>query len=446
MRIILDKIYSKGENMRKTLLALTITAAFGLQQAVAAETTLEQKLEILQQEIEALKIQVAKTQSENAKSSSISLASDMTGQNASAAWGERFSHGQAGNTVVGGYGEVVYNNYRDSSVKDQADLRRFVLFFGHKFSDRLRFNSELEVEHGFIDEGKPGEIAMEQAYLEYGLTDRVNLRAGLMLMPLGILNETHEPPTFYGVERNEIESRIIPSTWRELSIAVQGEAIPGMEYQAGISTAPDASKFENASAGFRGMRTSGGKAAANDLGYFASLNYRGRPGLLLGGGIFSGNTGQDGNGETPNALLKGVGGRLTVWDVHAKYAVGNLDLQALYARGKLNDTAQINTALAIAPASGNAAPKSFSGWYGQAAYHIWKSGELDLAPFVRYEQYDTQREVDSGYDKNIKNKETVTTLGVNFKVHPQVVLKADFQNYKTDNKKDRFSLGVGYMF
>ena len=432
--------------MRKTLLALTITAAFGLQQAVAAETILEQKLEILQQEIEALKIQVAKTQSANAKSSSISLASDMTGQNASAAWGERFSHGQAGNTVVGGYGEAVYNNYRDSSVKDQADLRRFVLFFGHKFSDRLRFNSELEVEHGFIDEGKPGEIAMEQAYLEYGLTDRVNLRAGLMLMPLGILNETHEPPTFYGVERNEIESRIIPSTWRELSIAVQGEAIPGMEYQAGISTAPDASKFENASAGFRGMRTSGGKAAANDLGYFASLNYRGRPGLLLGGGIFSGNTGQDGNGETPNALLKGVGGRLTVWDVHAKYAVGNLDLQALYARGKLNDTAQINTALAIAPASGNAAPKSFSGWYGQAAYHVWKSGELDLAPFVRYEQYDTQREVDSGYDKNIKNKETVTTLGVNFKVHPQVVLKADFQNYKTDNKKDRFSLGVGYMF
>ena len=421
--------------MRKKMIVAVITSVFCMEQAVAAQPTLEEKLEILQQEIEVLKIQMKNNQVAQNKPSTVSLASDTPGYDATSG-NSAFNYSQS-NTVIGGYGEAIYNNYRDSSVKDQADLRRFVLFFGHKFSDKLRFNSELEIEHAWIEGGSGGEVAMEQAYLEYGLTDKMNARAGLMLMPIGITNETHEPPTFYGVERNQVESLIIPSTWRELGISLQGEALPGLEYNLGISTSLDMGKFDKPEKGLRESRTAGGEAAANDLGFFGALNYRGVPGLLVGGSLFSGNTGQDG---ASNAALKGVSARLTLWDVHAKYSLGDLDLQALYTRGTLNDADKVSAA------TGKVAPKSLYGWYGQAAYHIWKKGDFDVAPFLRYERYNTQATVAEGYSSDPVNNETVTTLGVNFKLHPQVVVKADIQNFKADNKKDRFNLGVGYMF
>ncbi|TCV90362.1 porin [Sulfurirhabdus autotrophica] len=422
--------------MRKKMIALALTSAFFMEQAVAAQPTLEEKLEILQQEIEALKVQMNNNQVAQSKSSTISLASDMPGYDASATGGKRFDYGQSP-TVIGGYGEAIYNNYRDSSVKDQADLRRFVLFFGHKFNDRLRFNSELEIEHSWIEGGEGGEVAMEQAYLEYAISDKINTRAGLMLMPIGITNETHEPPTFYGVERNQVESLIIPSTWRELGLSAQGEALPGLEYNVGISTSLNAGKFKKPENGLRESRTAGGEAAANDLGFFGALNYRGVPGLLVGGSVFSGNTGQDG---ASNAALKGVAARVTLWDLHANYTVGGLDLQALYARGTMNDADKVSAA------TGVVAPKSLYGWYTQAAYHVWKKGDFDVAPFIRYERYNTQASVADGYASDPLNNETVTTMGVNFKLHPQVVLKADIQNFKTDNKKDRYNLGIGYMF
>lgn len=137
---------------------------------------------------------------------------------------------------------------------------------------------------------------------------------------------------------------------------------------------------------------------------------------------------------------------MTLWDIHGKYSIGDLELLGLYARGMLGDTLAVNNAGGIAPDSGNAAPKSFYGWYGQAAYHVWKQGDMRLSPFVRYERYNTQASVDAGYTANPLNDETVVTAGANFNLSREVVLKADYQNYKTDNKKDRFNLGVGYMF
>ena len=195
------------------------------------------------------------------------------------------------------------------------------------------------------------------------------------------------------------------------------------------------------------MRTSGRQVAAGDYGLFAALNYRAVPGLLLGAAVFSGDTAQDGKGTTTNkASLVGADAKLTVWDIHAKYSFRDLDLQALYAQGTLSDTDKINSAAGLALGSNKAAPKAFFGWYGQAAYHVWKSGDLDVAPFVRYERYNTQQAVDEGYVSDVNNDETVTTTGMNVKLHPQVVLKADFQRYQTDSRKDRINLGVGYMF
>lgn len=205
-----------------TLIALSCNA-----HADSSTAGLEQKLDQLQQEMTALKQQLAAEKA----------ARDKQVDSAVKAAVASVAPASNNDTTIGGYGEAVYNNYRDGSVKDQADLRRFVLFFGHRFNDKLRLYSELEVEHALVESGQ-GELAMEQAYLEYGLTPSVNLRAGLMLMPLGFLNETHEPPTFYGAERNEVESRIIPSTWRELGFGVQGRVLDSaLEYNAVLSPA-----------------------------------------------------------------------------------------------------------------------------------------------------------------------------------------------------------------
>ncbi len=148
-----------------------------------------------------------------------------------------------------------------------------------------------------------------------------------------------------------------------------------------------------------------------------------------------------------DSALKGVDARVALWDLHAQYRLGGLDLQALYARGTLGDADQV-TAAAIARSGDPSlvAPKSFYGYYAQAGYHFGIGQDMDLAPFFRYERYNTQSSVPSGFSADPKNDERVTTVGINFKPHPQVVLKADYQDFKEDNKKDRFNLGIGYMF
>ncbi len=409
--------------------------------AETSTASLEQRLEQLQKEMLELKQQLAdeklarEKQVNSAVKAAVADAAPPTSES---------------DTSIGGYGELSYSNYKDGSVKDQIDLNRFVLFFGHKFNDKLRMYSEFEIEHAIASSTDKGEAEIEQAYIEYNLLPQANLRAGLMLMPLGILNEKHEPPTYYGVFRNEVETRIIPSTWREAGLGLQGKLLDNsLEYNVGISSGFDASKYAGSAAyGIKDMHGEASQAAANNLAFYAGLNYR-QPGWLLGGGLFTGNTGQDGNGANPSSVLQGANARLTLWDIHAQYNIGELALQALYARGSLGDTRAINAAAQAAytgTAPYEAAPKSFYGWYGQAAYPIWKKDEMRLTPFVRYERYNTQATVDAGYTANPLNDETVVTLGTNFNLSSEVVLKADWQNYKTDNLKDRFNLGVGWMF
>ena len=427
--------------MKKTYLALAIALAFAGQGTFAADASIEQKLEILQKELDELRSEMAKMKSQPAAPASNAQAGQGSAP-ASATPGTMMGLASGSNTF-GGYGELHYNNYKDGDKKDEIDFHRFVLFYGHKFNDRLRFYSELEVEHALV-EGGEGALELEQALLDYRINDAVNIKAGAFLIPMGILNETHEPPTFFGVERNEVESRIIPSTWREAGVGVNGEIVNGLRYDVGITSSLDAGKWGEPEKGIREMRTELREAAAHDFAFYGALNYRGIPGLAVGASIFTGNTGQ--NGVT-DAALKGVSGRVMLWDVHAQYRLGGLELRGLYARGTLGDADKI-TAAAIARSgdSSQIAPSAFWGYYGEAGYHFRLGDEMELAPFARYERYNTQASVPSGLSADPKNNERVTTFGLNFKLHPQVVFKADYQDFKEDSKKDRFNLGLGYMF
>jgi opacity protein-like surface antigen len=396
--------------MKKHLLACALAVAVA--PLMAHAQTVEQRLDALQQEIDRLKAA---------------------------------RHQDAGDsaTSIFGYGEFNYNRFRLGERASRADLRRFVLGFGHRFNDRLSFNSEVELEHAIASAGDRGEIEMEQAYLNYQFSDAVNVKGGLFLIPLGLLNQTHEPPTYYGVERNDVETRIIPTTWRELGLGVHGLLGERFKYDVGVTTGFNAGKLDDPSVGIRSGHQEGQLADAKDLSMYGALNYQ-RPGLLLGGGVFTGNTGQNGQA---NPLLRGVAARLTLWDLHAKYSVAGWDLQALYTQGKLGDADRVN-AVTSAAATPFAAPRSLKGWYGQAAYHVFRKGDIDVAPFIRLERFEIRQQEDpaAGLLQDPNNLERVRTVGVNFWLHPQVVVKSDIQRYSTDRTKDRFNIGLGYMF
>jgi hypothetical protein len=400
---------------RTTQNPLFLALAAALMPFTASAQSVEQKLESMQQEIDGLRAEVRRREAP-----------------------------QLSDTSLFGYGEFNYNRYRDADRTAKADLRRFVLGFGHRFSDQLTFNSELELEHGVVSKDDEGEAEIEQAYLNYRFSDAVNAKGGLFLIPLGILNVTHEPPTYYGVERNEVETRIIPTTWRELGAGVHGLLTDSLRYDVGLTTGFDSGKLDDPSTGIRSGHQEGQLANAHDLSVYGALNYR-APGLLLGGGYFTGNTGQ--NGQS-NPALRGVAAKLKLWDVHVKYSLAGFDLQALYARGTLGDADKINAANLASAATPFAAPNLFWGWYTQAAYHLYRRGDLDFAPFVRYERYEIHQQEDAanGLFQDPNNFERVTTVGFNLKVHPQVVIKSDYQAYHTDKNKSRFNIGLGYMF
>ena len=124
--------------------------------------------------------------------------------------------------TLSGYMEVHLNKEQD--LPTEADLHRFVLMVGHTFTDRLKFWSEVEIEHAFVEGAEEtGEVAIEQAYVDLMLHRRFNVRAGMVLVPVGIVNERHEPPTFHGVERTFVDSVIVPTTWRDVGVGAFGD-------------------------------------------------------------------------------------------------------------------------------------------------------------------------------------------------------------------------------
>ncbi|MEO6717551.1 MAG: porin [Novosphingobium sp.] len=357
------------------------------------------------------------------------------------------------NTTIGGYGEITYNGYVHDKSRNQADLKRFVLFFGHRFNDKLSFNSEFEIEHAIASAGDEGEAEIEQAYLNYRFSRGINVKAGLFLMPFGFINRNHEPPAFYGVERNEVERRIIPTTWREGGVSVWGSTPFGLSYDFGVTTGFDFAKLDDASAPLLGTHQELQLAHAANLSVYGSLEYSPTPGVMVGGGVFTGKTGH------ANAAFKadptgpdfaGIGGRITLWDVHARVQHSGFDVEALYTRGSFAGAAAIDQIIEdYNTANGTdraVLPSAFYGWLVQGAYTFNLGGDVTLSPFVRYERYDTQARLPLGLTADPANRDKVFTTGLSFKPISDVVVKFDYQRYIENRDNDRINVGLGYQF
>jgi hypothetical protein len=373
-----------------------------------------------------------------------------------------------------GYGEIYYTRPTRDEKEAEADLARAVFGIGYSFDSRTEFNSEFEVEHAVASSTDVGEFEVEQFYVDRQLNDKIALRAGLFLMPFGFLNEHHEPTNFYGVQRNFVETLIIPSTWREGGLNLHGDAPFGLGWNVGLTTGFDLSKWNFApefplyttaldledsdSAPLQATHQELGLANAQHLSQYVALSYYGVPGLSLGGAIFTGDAAKV--AAPPNAPIPG-NQRVTLWEGHARWTPGRWDLSALYARG---DISNLTIANASNPGSPNPIPSRFDGYYAQGAYTAWDHNEYRLAPFVRWERYN----LGGGYEGTTGpvvptglvpisanpgdygywpiNHDRVWTVGANFYTTPHVVWKLDYQWFEWNSDFSRLDLGLGLAF
>lgn len=336
-----------------------------------------------------------------------------------------------------GYGEI--NATRPTGAPTTLDVARFVLGAGVRFDERTRLASELEVEHAVSSADDAGEVEVEQAYIERDLRPGLVARAGLVLVPLGLLNDNHEPTRYYGVQRNGVETAIIPTTWREGALALQGRLDAGWRWDAGLTTGFDLSRWDASSSEGResplgSIHQEGSLAQARHLSGFLAVNYTGVPGLRVGAGAFGGSTAQSSDAA--------AGTGLALWEAHATWQAGGWDLAGLYASGRISGTRRLNAAL---PGSTTPVPEAFAGGYLQAA---WRSA-WGLAPFLRWERYDTGLSY-----ARLAPAPTPAPLpwteawigGANYALAPGVVLKGDYARYTSGEAPDRIELGIGWEF
>lgn len=346
-------------------------------------------------------------------------------------------------TMFSGYGEINYNRPTRKTSDSQIDVRRIVLGVQHRFSENTKFVGEFEFEHAVTSATDRGEVAVEQAYIEHQIRPNLAAKAGLFLIPVGLLNENHEPTAFYGVERNFIETAIIPSTWREAGVQLVGSTEGGFTWNAGVSTGFDLTKWDSQSGDGKesplgSIHQEGQLAKAKDLAVFGAVNWRGVPGLQVGGSVFSGGAG--------HGQLAGAKPRITVYDIHARWTPGKWDMSAVYARATISNTGRLNVLYA---GDSTPIPANFDGGYVQAAYNIWSQGDYKLTPFARIERFNTAKTYagfPAGLSRSADGYERVATLGANFQIAPGVVVKTDYQRFSVNKDANRFNVGLGYAF
>ena len=354
---------------------------------------------------------------------------------------------------IGGYGEVLYQGYAGAKENGDAsgktaklDAYRGIIYVGYKFNDKVLFNSEIEIEHGST--GLAGSASLEFAYLDYKLTDNFGLRAGLLLVPVGITNEVHEPPVWLGTIRPRSEIKIIPATWRESGFGFFGET-DAFSYRAYLVNSLDgigggsAGSKGFSSSGLRGGRQKGSKAIAENFSAVGRVDYTGTPGLMIGTSLY---TGDQGHNSDLNGREVSIG--TTIWEGHIKYQGRGFDIQALTALASVDNADKLNEMKGLT-GSGSVGEK-MSGWYAQLGYDLLFSSasEQALLPYVRYEAVNTQVDVPSGYSSSGSKDFNVTTIGLAWKPIGNTVLKTDYEIHSNASSSgiNQFNVAIGWLF
>jgi len=403
----------------------------------------ERQIEVLAREIEQIKLGEAAAPTVAASSSQTQYTSYGVGPAASKVYAAKTG------VTLGGYGETLYQNFASknqsgetSSQIDQATNLRAVLYLGYKFDDHFILNSELEYENAVVASDKNGEASVEFAYIDYTHSRPFNARAGLVLIPLGLVNQLHEPTTFLGARRPDVEQKIIPSTWRELGLGLYGQTGP-ISYYGYMVNGLNAAGYS--AEGIAEGSQEGSEALAKNWAFTGRLDYTGTTGLLVGVSLFTGDSGQ--GHVTPTGVS--VEAPTTVWDAHVDWRWRGLWLRGLYAASHIGQADLVNELNGLT--GQDSVGSRQEGWYLQGAFDIlslWPGSRAGLLPYVRYEQYDTQAKVPAGYERNPANDVHQLTLGLAYRPIDPLVVKLDWQERRdaAHTGVNQWNLGLGYIF
>lgn len=338
--------------------------------------------------------------------------------------------------TFGGYAEVLYN--QPESANGEIDVQRLILLFGYKFDDRTQFVTEVEFEH-------VKEVYIEQAFVNYSISNSLNVRAGLMLVPMGIINEYHEPTTFNGVERPSIDKDLVPATWREIGMGVSGRSDAlSLRYQAyifnGFLSHNGSEGLLRGNNGFRSGRQKGAESVFRTPNFSMKLDFYGINGLRLGLSGYFGKT------QAANEIFDTNGSRvgLSMLGLDARYNFRKFTARGQYITSSIADAFEYNQLTSEDLAS------NMSGYYLEVAYNMLPiTNRQRLFTFVRYENFDTHHAVPSNIIKNPSFHRKEITTGLSYHLAPGTVFKIDYQNKSTaivDSDKGQINMGVGVWF
>lgn len=347
---------------------------------------------------------------------------------------------------LAGYGEMLYANYASQNQSgapvdkvSNLDFLRAILYAGYRFNERFLFNSEIEFEHATTD--KSGSASVEFAYVEYLINKNLSARGGMLLVPMGFINEFHEPNVFLGALRPRTEQVIIPTTWRENGAGLTGSYGP-LNFRAYLVNGLDAEGFSGG--GFRGGRQKGSKAKAGDMAFVARADLSPTPGVVIGGSVY--------HGGSDHGQYKLDSGKLdlgtTIWEVHGEAKLRGWDFRGLLAGSHLQNAGLFNELRGLSGSDGIA--EGMRGGYFQAGYNLLASHHesIGLTPYYRYELVNTQHQMPVGFTADPANRQDFHTLGFEFKPIYNIVIKSDYQWLQNAAKTglNQFNIGLGYSF
>ena len=354
---------------------------------------------------------------------------------------------------IGGYGEVLFRADvdEDDNSSNLFDALRGIVYVGYKFNDWIIFNSEYEFEHA--GSGGGGSVSIEFMNLDFLLHEALNVRAGLLLIPMGFVNEIHEPVFFYGSERPEVERTILPSTNRENGAGFFGNIGERISYRMYAVNGYQGSGFT--SSGLRGGRQKGSRALSDHFAFVGRFDVNLYEGLDVGASVWAGKSGQNEIRNIPGGLanVHTPDTRTVVWEVHGQYQGYGAKIRALWTQAHLDQAGALSrTLLGAGPTTGAVASRMVGG-YIEAGYDILQhfcDTEMTLEPFYRYSYLDTQDRVPNGFARVDRQSQNIHVAGFSFKPHPQVVVKLDYRNFSSDqgNKSiaDEVQAAIGFVF
>lgn len=368
---------------------------------------------------------------------------------------ERLLHTD-GNLKIGGYGGVHYNQPLDAETRmnGKMDVHRFIMLLGYSFSSNTQFISEIEFEH-------VKEVYIEQAFLQHKINKFINFRAGLMLTPMGLTNEYHEPNFFRGVERPLIDTYITPTTWREIGAGFMGYILPAsLKYQAylmnGFLSYDGNPKLSGS--GLRSGRQKGAESIFSAPNFAGKVEYFGIRGLNVGASVYAGKTqstlynGVNKNDRHAIATADSSVVGLAMVGLDARYSFKGLQLKGQYYHAAISNTDQYNHFTANTNGVPNDLGNSMTGFYLEAGYNVFRNlpnVHSELTPFIRYEKWNTQNSVEQEFTLNQAYDKKAIITGLEWEMARGALLKADMQFVKAANQSEyvkTFNAGVGIMF